>query len=238
MTTRVYIKTLGCKVNQVESEALAAQLHEQGVECVHAIEDATVVIVNTCTVTAEADTKVRKALRHAARLPQVQTVIATGCAAVLHKEELEALDAKVKVVADKRWIPGQARNDDNGDKGVRGTYKVTPFPVIQSTITSSTVILSEVSAANVVEGPQSSKHLGPSTPSATADSAQDDKGGDTRNDKRVGNAQTHTRVAVKIQDGCENFCSYCIVPYARGVCRSVGAGEVLARVRGLVEAGT
>ncbi|MCL2882379.1 MAG: MiaB/RimO family radical SAM methylthiotransferase [Coriobacteriia bacterium] len=158
---RVYIRTYGCKVNQVESEELAARLVAEGHELVRDEDQAQLYAVNSCTVTGEADAKVRKGVRHAALLPNVEQVLVTGCAAVMHADQLRELSEKV-VIAD------------------RETGNVPPA-------------------------------LG---------------------------SVFHTRVPVKVQDGCENFCNYCIVPYARGASRSAPMSELVSRVAALAAKGT
>ena len=92
MTGSVRFKTLGCKVNQVESDAAVARLLFDGWTVVEE-DPADVVVVNTCTVTGEADAKARKAVRHAAALPEVEAVVVTGCLATLRAEALLSLVA-------------------------------------------------------------------------------------------------------------------------------------------------
>ncbi|MDR1775590.1 MAG: MiaB/RimO family radical SAM methylthiotransferase [Actinomycetes bacterium] len=171
---RYWIKTLGCKVNSVDSEALVAAIVADGGEPVADIADADVAIVNTCTVTAEADAKCRKEIRRAARCEHIRQVLVTGCAATLLKEQLEALDPKVLVVP-----MGEMSERIAANKKLPGFFSSSPLQL-----------------------------------------------------------STHTRAQVKVQDGCDNYCSYCIVPYARGHERSVDADAVIARVARLVDAGT
>jgi threonylcarbamoyladenosine tRNA methylthiotransferase MtaB len=188
---RYAFKTLGCKVNQTESEAADAMLRRLGAV---PAEEATaeVIVVNTCTVTGEADRKARKAVRHALGMPGRPVVVVTGCLAALDAAGLAALDPRVVVEADKERLAQR--------------------------------VLEAVgqSAAGTVAGRPMLGHTGPLavTPAPTAASEA-----------------TRTRVQVKVQDGCDAFCSYCIVPYARGVPRSVPLGEVVARVRELVAEG-
>ncbi|MCL2680502.1 MAG: tRNA (N(6)-L-threonylcarbamoyladenosine(37)-C(2))-methylthiotransferase MtaB [Coriobacteriia bacterium] len=186
---RYFIKTFGCKVNQAESSELADILKAAGLQQTSILSDADAVIVNTCTVTGEADRKVRKALRRAVRTDRVQTVIATGCSAVLLKAQLEALDAKITVIADKSDIPA--------------------------------ALAAVVDALPAAEHDQNSPVSLPDTPSTTAPSAG----------KRI-------RVPLKVQDGCEDFCSYCIVPYARPTLQSVSAKAVIAHINQLVQKGS
>ncbi|MDO9557161.1 MAG: MiaB/RimO family radical SAM methylthiotransferase [Coriobacteriia bacterium] len=171
----VAMRTLGCKVNRVEAEKVTAQLLGSGVRVVGE-RDASVVIVTTCTVTAEADHKARKAVRHALNLPQAPIVVVSGCLAAIDPDGLAALGERVVVEAD------------------------------------TDAVAARVAAL-----------LGTSV-------------GDRLTGPRVGDA-FRTRAVVKVEDGCDAFCAYCIVPYARGVPRSVPLAEVVAEVSSLVDAG-
>jgi len=172
---RVAFKTLGCKVNRVESDEIAAELLGRGVEV--AEEDAAaVIIITTCTVTAEADAKARKAVRQALKAASKPVVVVTGCLAALDAPGLSALGDRVVVEADKQRV---------------------------AELVASKLSLSPRAECGVV---------------------------------RVGDG-FRTRAMLKIEDGCDNFCSYCIVPYARGVPRSVAFPHVVAQARALVEGG-
>ncbi len=173
---RVAFVTLGCKVNQTESEAIAAELCAAGAGC--APQDADVVVVNTCTVTGEADRKARKAVRHALALPRSPIVIVTGCLASLDPGELAALGERVVVEADKERV--SARVAEALD--ARGAH---------------------ICGATAPERLRSAR----------------------------------TRAQLKVEDGCDAFCTYCIVPYARGVPRAVPAGRVAAEAERLLAAG-
>lgn len=175
-------RTLGCKVNQVEGEQIVAGLLDRGFEAV-AEELADVVVVNTCTVTGEADAKARKTIRHALALPNRPTVVVTGCLAALARGDIEALGERVLV-----------------EPGV--TYVAEKVATLASHAVAAPAWLAD--------------------------------GG--RGRPRVG-AGFHTRAMVKVQDGCDAFCAYCVVPYARGNPRSVPVDVVISECRGLVEAG-
>lgn len=179
-TLSLYVKTLGCKVNQVESENLMKSLAHYNVVLADSADSADVVIVNTCSVTHEADAKTRKALRKIAREPGTQLVIPTGCSAALHQEQLEALNEKITVIVDKTAVAG---------------FIVDRFNLHEGDVHS----LREMRAEHPT--------------------------------------LFRTRSFVKIQDGCENFCSYCIVPFARGKMRSQDALEVRDEVERLAHNG-
>jgi threonylcarbamoyladenosine tRNA methylthiotransferase MtaB len=171
----VAIRTLGCKVNRVESEQMVADLLGRG--AVIADENAAaVVVVNTCTVTGEADAKARKAVRQALKSPRNPVVVVTGCLAAVDRAALEALGERVIVEPAKERVSSRVAD-----------------------------------VLGLAHGPH--EHAVRT-------------GGDFR-----------TRAALKIEDGCDNFCTYCIVPYARGVPRSVELAQIKAEAAELVEAG-
>ncbi len=183
----VAFKTLGCKVNRAESDAIAARLIGQGVTLT-AEEEAAVVIVDTCTVTGEADRKARKAVRHALGLPHGPVVVVTGCLAAIDAGMLARLGQRVVVEADKDAVPGRVA----GLLGIDETREVREARE-PSTLAGAPAL-------------------------------------------RAGDA-FRTRVTVKIEDGCDAFCSYCIVPHARGLPRSVPLEAVVAEVGALVASG-
>jgi threonylcarbamoyladenosine tRNA methylthiotransferase MtaB len=176
---RVFVRTLGCKVNQAESEQIAVGLVGAGARIV-AEDVADVVVVNTCTVTGEADTKTRKAVRQALRRSSEALVVVTGCLATLDPEGLAALGTRVIV---------EPRKEEVAARIIRMASPGTPHESVRT-------------------------------------------GGPARTGERF-----HSRVMVKIEDGCDAFCSYCIVPYARGGPRAVPLGAIVDEVSRLVESG-
>ncbi len=167
---------LGCKVNRVESDAAAALLLSRGGQEAFG-KEADIVVVNTCTVTGEAEKKARKAVRRALRDHPCARIVVTGCAAALDSAAYRALDSRVDVVA----------------KGAIDAY------------------LSE-QASRLCES-EAGREQDASTPSDRPLPAP--VGGSFR-----------TRVGVKVQDGCDNACTFCIVHVARGQATSRSADEV------------
>lgn len=172
---RVALTNLGCRVNRVELDVMARSLQRAGCELVGEA-DADAIVVNTCAVTGEAQAKTRKAIRHAAHLPQAPQVVATGCVASLFADELVGIAPTVTVEADKARVPE--------------------------------LVLALVGAAGELPG------------------AQGALGGATRE-----TPTGRTRPGIKIQDGCDNRCSFCIVWKARGPSRSARLADVLDDVR-------
>ena len=173
----VSVVNLGCRVNRVEADLIAERLEALGCAIVGE-DEASAIVVNTCAVTAEAEAKTRKTVRHCAQLPQAPLVVATGCVANLFSDEIEALGPNVVVEADKSRV---------------------------ADLVSDALGLSSCSAGSAA-GPK---------PTPTG----------------------RTRPGVKVQDGCDNRCTYCIVWKARGASRSVDADEVVSRVRAAVARG-
>lgn len=178
--------TLGCKVNSFESEALINYLTNKGWEYV--IENADVVIINTCTVTSMSDQKSRQAIRNARRTNKGAVVVAMGCYTQLHSEEASEI-ADIVIGTNDRLKVYELVNNFIYNKEriniVDDIFKVTCFEEL-----------------------------------------------------KVNNLTTHTRGFIKIQDGCENYCSYCAIPYSRGKIRSRNPLFIIDEINALVESGT
>jgi len=173
---RIYLGSLGCKLNQSEMDALAGQLAAGGHQVVTAPAEAGLCVLNTCAVTHVAAQKSRQALRRLHRDNPQARLIATGCYAQLTPEDLGKLPGVEMVVGnrDKDRLEGLLGDSATGAEAV---------------------------------GPASSV------------------------------PRTRTRALIKIQDGCDNACTYCIIRVARGPQHSRPAGEILAEVRARLAAG-
>ncbi len=185
----VAFHTIGCKLNQHETNDLERQFSERGWRPVAFGEPADVVVVNTCTVTAQSDSRCRAALRKARRESPGATVIATGCFAQAQPGVIAGMPEVDLVLGNREKEAMFSHLDDEG----RPRSK-------------------RVAAAALDSGTH------PTFAPVTAFSG-------------------HTRAFVKIQDGCDAGCAYCIVPLARGPNRSLPADLVLAQVTKLVAAG-
>jgi len=182
---RVALATLGCKLNQYETEAIREQFLRAGYRVVSFDEAADVYVVNTCTVTSHSDHDSRRLARQAKRRCPQALVVVTGCYAQTDAEALASIPAVDLVVG-------------NAEK------------------------------ARLVE--------------LAAQQAQGVYVSDIRQHRRfaepcVDGFGEHTRAFVKVQDGCDSACTYCIVPQARGPSRSRPPDDVVEQVRRLVDAG-
>lgn len=167
---KVCIKTLGCKVNAYESELITENFKTAGYEIVNNNIDASVIIINTCTVTNQADAKSRKIIRQARRDNSDAIIVVCGCSAEHHKDKLFDLDIDILIGnKDKSFIVALV------EEYKKNKEKISKFYDLRNT---------------------------------------------TFEDMKINNFEGKTRGFVKIQDGCNNFCSYCIIPFMRGGIRS------------------
>ena len=183
---RVYLESVGCKLNQSEIEALARGFVQAGYQLAQASEEADLCVVNTCTVTQVADKKSRQLIRRLRRANPTARLIVTGCYAEMCPQELKAIDEVDLIVG-------------NQDK---------------ERLVELTEGLGWESGSS--KAPTSNLQLPTSN-------FQFPMG--------------HTRAFVKIQDGCNNRCAYCIVSLARGRERSRPRQEILAEIEALVAVG-
>ena len=181
--TTISVATLGCKVNQFESEALIDALEQRGYAVVPFEEGADITIINTCTVTHRADFQSRQMVRRASRSNPNSLIIATGC---YPQVETDAL-LKMKGV---HYLLG------NGEK---------------SRIPDLLPLMRKGEFPRVQVGDIGKERLFSETP--------------------LHSFHRHTRAFLKIQDGCNAYCSYCIVPHARGRSRSLQPERVVQNLK-------
>lgn len=161
---KVYIHTFGCKVNQYDSQIARDKYERSGYVFADTIEDADIIFINSCTVTAEADRQCRQLARQALKKNPAAKIIVSGCYATRAADEIQGLSPKIEIE--------QKLNDK----------------------------------------------------SQTHSSA-------------ISSFDAHSRAFIKIQDGCDAFCSYCIVPTVRSVMWSKPENEVISEVLSLIKNG-
>ncbi|HEY8437277.1 MAG TPA: tRNA (N(6)-L-threonylcarbamoyladenosine(37)-C(2))-methylthiotransferase MtaB [Candidatus Limnocylindrales bacterium] len=192
------ITNLGCKVNQAEMEAAARRLRELGIAVSDGDRPADLVLVNTCTVTAEADAKSRNAVRRARRMSPDAEIVVTGCSVQVDRAAFGAADGRARLVDNRAKDALLAEIED-----LLGARDAPPNAAA-SRLARALPTLSGVDIEGVVDGRASVER---------------------------------TRAFVKVQDGCSFFCTYCIIPTARGPERSLAPDVVLADVRRALAAG-
>jgi threonylcarbamoyladenosine tRNA methylthiotransferase MtaB len=195
---RAAITNLGCKVNQSEMDAVERLLRARGVEVVRDGRPADLHLVNTCTVTAVADEKSRKAVRRARRSSPAASVIVTGCSVEVDRAAFAAVDAGALLVG-----------NEEKDGLLAEVERLLGLPE---------------DGAEEPHGP-----LDAALPTLAGVEIEGVADGRARIDR--------TRAYVKVQDGCSFFCTYCIIPRARGPERSLPPEIVLEDVRRALAAG-
>ena len=190
MSYKAKIYTLGCKVNQYESEAIAEELEKNGFEIVRGSEcGADVCIINTCTVTAESDRKSRQMIRRLISSNPEAAVIVTGCYAQVSGDKIAQIKGVDYICGNKsKMICVQKAMELVKNKNEKAVCEVQELEGAQ---------FEDMSASH----------------------------------------SERTRAYIKIEDGCENNCSYCIIPMARGKIRSKAPEKVLEEAKKLKDAG-
>jgi threonylcarbamoyladenosine tRNA methylthiotransferase MtaB len=185
---KVAFTTLGCRLNQAESDSMAEDLATQGIEVAATGESPDLVVINTCTVTREATKASRQAIRRAVKHNPDAKVVVIGCYAVSNPDEIEAIDGVDSILS----------NDDKEnflaalDTSLRsGQAQPAPAPLLQLGM------------------------RGPSKPSVPY----------------------RVRANLKAQTGCDEWCSFCIIPTTRGPLRSMDEEGLIAEARAKVQAG-
>ena len=209
---KVAFLTLGCKVNQYETNAMIQDFIKNGYKLVEFDEKADVYVVNTCTVTNMADRKSRQMLRKVKELNANAILVAVGCYAQVAREDLEKIpeinlilgtnEKKDIVEYVNKMLINALENDKKANLiSVKLENGKTP------------------SQKNRVEEIQDVMHCEEYT----------EFGDVTFTEK--------TRAVIKVQDGCDRFCSYCIIPYARGHIRSRKPQSVVSEIKKIAQKG-
>lgn len=181
---KVYLQTLGCKLNESELESWAREFTARGDEIVTNAREADTIVLNTCTVTATAARKSRNVSRHLARENANAQIILTGCYATMSPEQARTLPNVALVV------PNAAKDE-----------------------------LAKLTRERLGDFPYLSFFPSPAESTTTKENG------------------LRTRAFVKIEDGCNMSCSYCIIPLARGRARSRSQNEIVDEIKALVDGG-
>jgi threonylcarbamoyladenosine tRNA methylthiotransferase MtaB len=232
--TRVAFATLGCRVNQADTQELRQRLEAAGCRAVPFEAPADVVVINTCTVTSRAELSGRQLIRRAARTHPNARIVVTGCWAQMAPEAVAALPGVGLVMG--------GRERDRIDDWVSAVSRV-PLEVVADASADHSAASGRQPGASghgddpdsplgIVDRPVEDATEGRSPAAAAVGT---DKAVAVR--QRAGRAAARTRAFLKIQDGCQHRCAFCIVPYARGASRSRDPGHIADRVAELVEAG-
>ena len=183
---KFYIETFGCKVNTYESNYIKKSMQDGGFFYVDKLEDADIIIINTCTVTNTADSKCKKYVRRVRRKNKNSILVVVGCSV-------------------------QNNYDD---------YNKMNIDILLGNLYKSKIVLlinDFIKTKNKYSYITNNRDL-------------------SFEDMQISNFD-HTRAYIKIQDGCDNFCTYCIIPFMRGKCRSKNFDLIIKEAKNLVIGG-
>lgn len=189
MEKTVAFYTLGCKVNQYETNAMEQQFIQNGYKIVENTEKADIYVINTCTVTNMADRKSRQMLRRVKEINQSAVIVVCGCYAQVAKKELEQIP-EVDIIL-----------------GINEKNKIVQ--IVEEYLANQNNII------EVADVSKQKEFL--------------DFGDVTYTEKN--------RAVIKVQDGCNMFCSYCLIPYARGRIRSRKIENVVSEIKKIAKQG-
>ena len=203
--------TLGCKVNQVETQAVESVLISHGNELVKVGDGCDVCVINTCAVTAESVRKSRQAVRRMKKLEPNALVAVCGCLSQLEEDDIKALEADI--------VGG------SGDRiGFALEIEKQYAKRQKSGADSNEAIKPECGGSKVFSSARESTIDEPLTR-------------DVFEELPLASSSGRTRAFLKVEDGCDNYCAYCIIPYARGAVRSLPIERAVNQATSLGEQG-
>ena len=217
----VALHNLGCKVNSYEMDVMQQMLLERGYKIVPFDEAADIYIINTCTVTNIADRKSRQMIHRAKKNNPDAVVVAVGCYV---------------------QTAGDAVTQDGAiDLAIGNNRKKDIVPIIEAYLDNREAKDDLAAAEDMSAEPEHPAREQACKRAKRREQAVVDRidigSTEEYEEMRLTGTRDHTRAYIKIQDGCNQFCSYCIIPYARGRVRSRAQEDILREVRGIVEKG-
>jgi threonylcarbamoyladenosine tRNA methylthiotransferase MtaB len=225
MSGKFYIATFGCRVNQADSAAIKAQLETEGLRQSEDISDCSFVIVNSCTVTHSSDQQVRQMIRRLRRQNPAARILVTGCYAQGNPKEIAAMPEVDLILGNLE----KSRISDFVKEFASSEFRVAGGEIEQSAGVHSPTLPLPRSPTLPLQLPSyfnSSKIFVSNLSRETEIEVQP-----------VATLEGKTRPFVKIQEGCDSRCTYCIVPFVRGAGRSVPPESVISQVRRLIDDG-
>lgn len=186
---KVFFHTLGCKVNQYETQEMREQLNKNGYQVTESEEEADIFVVNSCTVTSESDRKTRQCVRHYKKKHPESTVVLTGC------------------------MPQS-------------------FPEMAEKLTEADIVLGNKNNKLLISS--LNEHFGAT---CRVLHMEQHESGEPLISSGITSFEERTRATLKIEDGCDRFCSYCIIPKARGRIRWKPIDDIKREVNALADNG-
>lgn len=186
---RVALMTLGCKVNQFETEVIEGLFSQKGYHIVHFDEPADIYVINTCSVTHIGERKSRQIIRRASKMNPAAVIVVTGCYAQISPDQVAAIPGVDLII------------------GTQDRQRIVELVEVVANKRQQVNVVSDIMQAWEFE------------------------------DIPLFSRQERTRAFLKIQEGCDNYCTYCIIPYTRGHLRSRPMTSIIAEAEKLITAG-
>jgi threonylcarbamoyladenosine tRNA methylthiotransferase MtaB len=222
-----YVENFGCRATQADGAALERQFEREGLDRAQAAAQASVVVLNTCTVTAAADQDARAAIRRVQRQNPAAKIVVTGCYAQRAPEEIAAL-------------PGVSCVIGNSHKHQLAELALQTFgtEIIPHNIQADSTVQQTFIPLSVLVGSSQRPTTDDRRPIYVSDIfAHTELLAAPVFDAFDSNTNARTRPNLKVQDGCDNRCSFCVIPSVRGQSRSLPLSQIIAEVKTLVAAG-
>ena len=212
---KIAFQTLGCKLNYAETSTYERGFVAAGWEVVPWQDRADVYLINTCAVTEHAEKKARNLIRKMHRTAPEAAIVVAGCYAELRREQIEALEGVVRVfgAAEKRQVVPETV----------ACVGVAPSDAGQAAGSQKRVLAARSQSAPLRK---CSPEPVPLSPGSSATQVMEAYSSGER-----------TRSFLKVQDGCDNFCAYCTVPFARGRSRNIPICEAVRQAREIAASG-
>ena len=225
---KIAFTTLGCKLNYAETSTYQRGFRDAGWDIVSWTQQADVYLINTCAVTETAEKKSRNLIRRAHKTAPEARIVVTGCYAQLRKDQLLALDGVWRVFGadEKAQVVSRTVAGDSGAEIASASLRPLPFP--------------PGTGPSLLRGrgwPRSSEPQSPSTSlSHSAPLCHSERSEESAVFGAYSTGE-RTRSFLKVQDGCDNFCAYCTVPFARGRSRNIPICECVKMAREIAAQG-
>ena len=195
---KVAFYTLGCKVNQYETNAMIEQFIKAKYKLVDFEDESDIYVINTCTVTNMSDRKSRQVIRRVKQINPKSILVVTGCYAQVASNELEKIEEIDLIIGNtekkdivnivEKHVGASTARPQNDDKIINNKINLTDINNQEEFVDFGTTTYTE-----------------------------------------------KTRAVIKVQDGCNNFCSYCIIPYAKGRVRSRKLESIIKEIKSIVK---
>ncbi|HYL10245.1 MAG TPA: tRNA (N(6)-L-threonylcarbamoyladenosine(37)-C(2))-methylthiotransferase MtaB [Candidatus Acidoferrales bacterium] len=218
-----HIEQFGCRATQADAAAIERQLHESGYSPSRSPAEAAVIVVNTCTVTSSADLQARQAIHLLHRRNPAARIAVTGCYAQRAPEEVAALEGV-------SWVLGNSHQAELPAL-LRASVPFTDAGPSPSSPVAGFFPLASLGAEDLSLAHGPAKIL-------TSDIFEQRTLSNSSGASLLAAEDAHTRPILKIQDGCDHRCAYCVIPFVRGRSRSLPPEAVLREIHRLCASGT